>query len=49
VVHDRENALTRRYGAAVPCLYLVRPDGYVGYRCAPASVAGLRTHLDLVF
>jgi len=29
--------------------YLVRPDGYVGFRAAPLTCAGLRSHLDGVF
>jgi 2-polyprenyl-6-methoxyphenol hydroxylase-like FAD-dependent oxidoreductase len=48
-VADPENVLTRRYGATRPCFYLIRPDGYVGYRSAPPSAADLRKYLDRVF
>jgi hypothetical protein len=29
---DREGAVARRYGSR-PAAYLIRPDGYVGFRC----------------
>src|SRR5262249_49356245 len=32
VVLDPDGALHHRYGAACECLYLIRPDGYVGFR-----------------
>ena len=37
VLLDPEGAAHRRYGARVDCLYLVRPDGYVGFRAQPAK------------
>ena len=37
------------YGAAGGTGYLVRPDGYVGFRAASLICAGLRSHLDGVF
>jgi len=36
VVLDADRAMHARYGARSECLYLVRPDGYVGYRAQPA-------------
>ena len=32
VLLDREHNAHERYGAKHPCFYLVRPDGYVGFR-----------------
>jgi 2-polyprenyl-6-methoxyphenol hydroxylase-like FAD-dependent oxidoreductase len=50
LVRDPEQALHHRYGAAEgDCLYLIRPDGYVGYRGRPASSVALRAYLDRVF
>jgi 2-polyprenyl-6-methoxyphenol hydroxylase-like FAD-dependent oxidoreductase len=48
-VHDPEQALHRRYDARHECLYLIRPDGYVGFRCEPVEVAALRDYLDRIF
>ena len=31
-VRDAQNTFRAAYGASGPCAYLVRPDGYVGYR-----------------
>lgn len=47
-LRDREGALHSRYGAQSPCLYLVRPDKYVAYRCQPVDFAGLFAYLDRV-
>jgi 2-polyprenyl-6-methoxyphenol hydroxylase-like FAD-dependent oxidoreductase len=49
VVLDTEGDLHRAYGATSECLYLVRPDGYVGFRSQPADGAALDRHLDIVF
>ncbi len=32
VLLDKQKAMHHRYGAGAECLYLVRPDGYIGYR-----------------
>lgn len=48
VLLDPEGAAHHRYGAAAECLYLIRPDGYVGFRSQPARVDALLAHLDLV-
>ena len=45
IVHDAEAHLHHRYGARAECLYLVRPDGYVGYRCEPADFERLSAYL----
>src|SRR5262249_16448705 len=35
---DPELSLHHKYGASFHCLYLVRPDGYVGFRSQPADI-----------
>lgn len=42
---DPDGALHARYGAGAECLYLIRPDGYVGYRAQPIDVDRLRAEL----
>ena len=37
------------YGAAGGYGYLVRPDGYLGFRAASLTCTGLRSHLEGVF
>lgn len=32
VIVDRQGNLHRRYAASKPCIYLIRPDGYVAFR-----------------
>jgi 2-polyprenyl-6-methoxyphenol hydroxylase-like FAD-dependent oxidoreductase len=46
VLLDPKGSLHRRYGAGSECLYLVRPDGYVGFRSQPASWGALAEHLE---
>ena len=46
VLLDPKAALHRRYGAGSECLYLLRPDGYVGFRSQPASWRALEDHLS---
>ncbi len=43
---DPEGSLRRILGARGSALALVRPDGYLGYRCQPASWDELRGYLD---
>jgi len=43
---DPELALHRSYAAVVDTLYLVRPDGYVGFRSQPATLEHVAAHLD---
>jgi 2-polyprenyl-6-methoxyphenol hydroxylase-like FAD-dependent oxidoreductase len=45
IIADPERALHDRYGADRECLYLVRPDGYVGYRAQPATASALHEYL----
>ena len=49
VLADPEGEVHRRYGASAECLYLIRPDGYVGYRSQPADVERLRGYLATIF
>jgi hypothetical protein len=38
VLLDPDGALHRRYGAGAECVYVVRPDGYIGYRAQPLDI-----------
>jgi 2-polyprenyl-6-methoxyphenol hydroxylase-like FAD-dependent oxidoreductase len=49
MVLDPAGSLRRRYAASGECLYLIRPDGYVGYRSAPVSLPSFRGYLERVF
>jgi 2-polyprenyl-6-methoxyphenol hydroxylase-like FAD-dependent oxidoreductase len=49
VVRDPEGAAHRRYGARGQCLYLIRPDGHVGWRSLPADWDRLADHLASLF
>ena len=44
---DREGALHRQYGAG--CFYLIRPDGYIGYRSRTPDGDRLFDYLQTVF
>jgi hypothetical protein len=46
---DAEGELHRQYGAGSECLYLIRPDGYVGYRSQPADPGRLSAYLQTMF
>jgi 2-polyprenyl-6-methoxyphenol hydroxylase-like FAD-dependent oxidoreductase len=48
VISDPEHALHNRYGAGKECVYLIRPDGYVGYRAQPAAAGTLHEYLNSV-
>jgi 2-polyprenyl-6-methoxyphenol hydroxylase-like FAD-dependent oxidoreductase len=45
-VHGR---LHRRFGAASPCLYLIRPDRHIGYRAQPPDAVRLAAYLRRLF
>lgn len=49
VLGDPTGALRHRYGADHPCLYLIRPDGYVGYRSHTPDLASLERYLGRIF
>src|SRR5262249_45412098 len=46
---DPAGHLHHRYGAEAPTLYLIRPDGYVGYRSLPPDAGKLTAYLGRVF
>ncbi|MBD0336324.1 MAG: FAD-dependent monooxygenase, partial [Cyanobacteria bacterium Co-bin13] len=41
VLFDSTGELSRRYGARSSCLYLIRPDGYIGFRSQPIDIEAL--------
>lgn len=43
---DPDAALHKRYAAGRASVYLIRPDGYVGYRSQPADADALLSHLS---
>jgi hypothetical protein len=45
---DEDGALHARFGAGSECAYLVRPDGYVGFRSQPADQLALERHLSRI-
>jgi 2-polyprenyl-6-methoxyphenol hydroxylase-like FAD-dependent oxidoreductase len=45
---DPEGQLHARFGAGSECLYLIRPDGYVGFRAQPADAGALERYLARV-
>ena len=47
-LHDPVDALHRRFGAVGACLYLIRPDGYIGYRSQPLDSLAFREYLKRV-
>ena len=49
VLLDPRGALHASFGAGAECLYLVRPDGYVGFRSQPADGEALEAYLTRVF
>jgi hypothetical protein len=44
-LRDHEGLLHQRFGARGACLYLIRPDGYLGYRSIPPDARKLRDYL----
>ena len=48
VLRDASGALHDRFGADRPCICLVRPDGHLGLRAEPPSMAALQTHLGRI-
>jgi hypothetical protein len=49
VLPDPNGTLHHCYGAQTACLYLIRPDGYVGYRSLPPDAKKLGVYLDRIF
>ena len=49
LIIDPERSLHYRYGAETECMYLIRPDGYVGYRSEPATASAFHDYLARIF
>ncbi|MBV8229037.1 MAG: FAD-dependent monooxygenase [Planctomycetaceae bacterium] len=49
MVPDPKGEVHGRFGAHAACLYLIRPDGYIGYRALPPDPDALRAYLDRLF
>ncbi|MBS1991882.1 MAG: FAD-dependent monooxygenase [Cyanobacteria bacterium SZAS LIN-3] len=49
VIFDDQKYLHEYYGASSECLYLIRPDGYIGFRSQPASYEKLEEYLLRIF
>ncbi len=46
---DVQGLVHTRYGANRPCCYLIRPDGYIGFRSQPPKRDSLRDYLKTIF
>ncbi|MGI9533532.1 MAG: FAD-dependent monooxygenase [Thermodesulfobacteriota bacterium] len=46
VLIDPISEAHNKYGAKGECIYLIRPDGYVGYRSLPPDLERLQEHLQ---
>ena len=49
ILLDPMGELHHRYGARDACLYVVRPDGYIGFRSQPPDSEALKSHLSQIF
>ena len=49
VLFDGDQSFHHGYGAASQCLYLVRPDGYLGFRSHPIDLPHLLEHMQSIF
>lgn len=49
LIPDLRRVLHDRFGAQSSCLYLIRPDGYIGYRASPPDPARFARYLKTVF
>ncbi len=46
---DKDGSLHHKYGAAHSCLYLIRPDGYVGFRSQPVDLNQVRKFFEKAY
>ena len=46
---DPQLSCHHKYGASSECLYLIRPDGYIGFRSQPADQDSLNAFLERIF
>ena len=49
ILLDPRGELHHRYGAQSPCLYVVRPDGYIGFRSQPPDPEALKSYFTRIF
>lgn len=49
VVADSNGSLHDRYGANLPCAYVVRPDDHIAYRSCPIDTSGLKSFVTRLF
>ena len=45
LIRDVSHQIHRAYGAGSRCIYLIRPDGYVGFRAQPPDEKSLLANL----
>jgi hypothetical protein len=48
LLHDPDGRLHAHFGARLACLYLIRPDGHVGYRARPPDPGRFTAYLGRV-
>ncbi|MBX9687475.1 MAG: FAD-dependent monooxygenase [Candidatus Obscuribacterales bacterium] len=48
VYSDPDYSVHERYGAGAPCMYIIRPDAYVGYRSQPAEIEGVEEYFNRI-
>jgi len=49
ILLDPRGELHHRYGARNACLYVVRPDGYIGFRSQPPDMEALSAYFTRIF
>jgi 2-polyprenyl-6-methoxyphenol hydroxylase-like FAD-dependent oxidoreductase len=49
ILLDPRGELHHRYGARSACLYVVRPDGYIGFRSQPPDAEALASYFTRIF
>ena len=49
VLRDTADSFRTAYGITGTSAYLIRPDGHVGFRCAPVTAAAIDEHLFTIF
>jgi hypothetical protein len=49
ILLDPKGELHHRYGARSACLYVIRPDGYIGFRSQPPDPEALKAYLTQIF
>jgi hypothetical protein len=49
ILLDPTGELHHRYGARSACLYVVRPDGYIGFRSQPPDAEALKSYFARIF